>query len=104
MTSRDYLERAERDVTKKAKRWNALAAEFRLDVGAVTFYAVDMTSHRFWEAAFPEQFEAPSQGYDERERNAIANALRGVDRSIGEMTATHPCPASAITAAIRTPS
>lgn len=87
MTSRDYLERAERDVAQKAKRWNALAAEFQLDVGAVTFYAVDMTSHRFWEAAFPDQFEEPAQGYDARERNAIHNALRGVDRSIGEIAA-----------------
>lgn len=86
-TSAHYLERAQRDVTEKASRWVALLRAFDLDVAAVTFYAVDMTSHRYWEAAFPDQFEDPAGGYADVERRAIGDALRGVDRSIGEIAA-----------------
>jgi hypothetical protein len=84
-TSEDYLHRAGLEVRAKATRWNGLAKAFDLDLGAVTFYAVDMTAHRYWEAAFPAEFEAPSSGYTPAERAAIENALHGIDRSIGQI-------------------
>ena len=84
-TSEVYLHRAGLEVREKAARWNGLAEAFDLDVGAVIFYAVDMTAHRYWEAAFPGQFEAPSSGYTPEEVSAIENALLGIDRSIGQI-------------------
>jgi hypothetical protein len=86
-TNADYLERAERDVSLKAPLWLQLMKAFDLEVGAVTFYAVDMTSHRFWEAGFPEQFESPRSDYSPGERAAVHAAMRGVDRSIGQIVA-----------------
>ncbi len=46
-TSEVYLHRAGLEVREKAARWNGLAEAFDLDVGAVIFYAVDMTAHRY---------------------------------------------------------
>lgn len=84
-TNEDYRRRAMREVEEKAPRWNALAAAFDIEVGAVTFYAIDMTSHRFWEAAYPEQFAEPESGYSQDERQAIRRAVVGVDRSLGRI-------------------
>jgi hypothetical protein len=86
-TNADYLRRARREGAEKAKRWNALAQAYDLEAGAVTFYAVDATCHRFWEAAFPKDFESPKTGYSDEERGAIDEALRAVDRSVGEIAA-----------------
>jgi arylsulfatase A-like enzyme len=84
-TNEDYLQRSMREVEEKAPRWNALAHAFDVEVGAVTFYAIDMTSHRFWEAAYPKQFVEPESGYSENERQAIRRAVLGVDRSLGRI-------------------
>jgi hypothetical protein len=55
---REYLANAREELARKAPQWLALARAFDVEVGAVTFYAVDALSHRFWLDAFPEQFEA----------------------------------------------
>ncbi len=84
-TNADYLARAHLEVREKAKRWNALASAFAIQVGAVTFYAADATSHRFWQARFPEDLEEEADGYSAAERTAIPRALRGIDHSIGKI-------------------
>jgi hypothetical protein len=75
---RDFALQAADEVRKKAPRFVALLSRFELDVAAVTFYCVDATSHRFWQPAFPaEPGAAP----------VIHEAMRGVDRSVGEIVA-----------------
>ena len=85
--NRDYLEQAIDEGRRKAGSWKKLAERFDPEVGALTFYAVDATSHRYWHTSFPDEFggETPEAATDER--NAVQRALRGVDRSIGEITA-----------------
>lgn len=87
-TSRDYLQRAGQELEHKAELWIELAKEFDIDVGAVTFYAPDMTSHRYWEAGFPDDFDHADQAYTSAERTAIVDAMRGIDRSIGQIAAS----------------
>jgi hypothetical protein len=87
-TSRDYLERAGQELDHKAKLWIELAERFDIDIGALTFYAPDMTSHRYWEAGFPDDFEEPDRDYRAEERTAIVDAMRGIDRSIGQIAAS----------------
>jgi hypothetical protein len=87
-TSQHYLRLAQREVREKAPRWNQLVRAFDIEVGAVTFYALDMTAHRFWHGAFPEDFEAEVNPTVPGEKSALRDAARGVDRSIGEIAAT----------------
>jgi hypothetical protein len=84
----DDLQRASREVSLKAGRWNQLAKSFDVEVGAVTFYAADMTSHRFRHVAFPEDFEGDLPAPDPDQRTALAEALRGIDRGVGEIVDT----------------
>lgn len=86
-TSQDYLDRARLDVREKAPRFIALADAFDLDVGAVSLYAVDMTSHRFWHGAFPAEFDPGVSVGVPGESTAVRDALRGVDRSVGQIVA-----------------
>lgn len=79
-----YFEQAGREVTQKADGWRALDRTYRPEVGALTFYAVDATSHRFWHLAFPDGVEGPAPN-SEAERDAIFDAIRGVDREIGRI-------------------
>jgi hypothetical protein len=44
-----------------------------------------MTSHRFWRAAFPEQFEQQGSPPEASHSKAIADAMKGIDRSLGEI-------------------
>ena len=84
-TSAHYRHRAALELREKAKRWNALLRAFDIEIGAVIFYALDMTSHRFWQASFPEDFDGEARGYTPAEGRAIPNALRGIDHSLGEI-------------------
>ena len=86
-TSQDYLEQSRAEVREKARRWNALVRAFQLEVGAVTFYTPDALSHRFWRAAFPDQFEEPGPQVGSEIATAIADGYRGVDRALGEIVA-----------------
>jgi predicted AlkP superfamily phosphohydrolase/phosphomutase len=89
-TREDFLALSRREFAEKPGRWNRLAAAFDVEVGAVTFYTVDTLSHRFWNAAYPEQF-APSDRMQEpvpaAYRDAVASAMRGADRAVGEIAA-----------------
>jgi hypothetical protein len=86
-TNLDYLEQSRAEVREKASRWNALARAFQLEVGAVAFYTPDSRSHRFWRAAFPEQFAEPGPKVAPELETAIADGYRGVDRALGEIVA-----------------
>jgi hypothetical protein len=81
----DYVETSREELAKKAAHWNALAAAFDLDVGAVTFYSVDGLSHRFWHDSFPEQFEEGFPAPEERYVSLIPETMIGIDRAIGEI-------------------
>jgi hypothetical protein len=86
-TTGDYLVRARADVARKPERFLALVGNFGTRVGAFTIYAPDMTSHRFWHAAHPEEFEGDGPDATEEERRAIADAYRGVDAAAGQIAA-----------------
>lgn len=79
-----YLEQAKREVSQKADSWRALDRVYEPEVGALTFYAVDATSHRYWHLAYPEESHGgPAVHADEK--TAIFDAVRGVDRAIGQI-------------------
>jgi predicted AlkP superfamily phosphohydrolase/phosphomutase len=83
----DYLEQAIEEGARKADSWSQLAERFDPEVGALTFYAVDATSHRYWHASFPEDFNEAMPEFAPNERNAVQRSLQGVDRSIGQVVA-----------------
>lgn len=84
--NRDYLEQALAEGATKARSWKSLTSRFDPEVGALTFYAVDATSHRYWHASFPDDFEEQTPSFEPDEREAVQQSLRAVDRSIGEIT------------------
>lgn len=86
-THDELLALSQRELSVKAGRWNRLSEVFDVEVGAVTFYTVDTLSHRFWSAAFPEQFPRKRRPVDPpaAHRSAVVDALRGADRSLGEI-------------------
>jgi predicted AlkP superfamily phosphohydrolase/phosphomutase len=85
-TNEDYRQNALREVEVKASRWNALASAFDLDVGAVVYYAIDATSHRFWHGAYPAEFDEEIASLATGvERTALFDAWRALDRQLGEI-------------------
>lgn len=85
-TSEDYRRNALVEVREKAPRWNQLARAFDVEVGAVSFYALDGMSHRFWHGAYPDGFDPEiAKLATPAQRTALRDAMRGVDRSIGEI-------------------
>lgn len=83
-SNREYLDQAKREATEKPASWRALDAKYQPEIGALTFYAVDATSHRYWHLAYPDEATgAPATGEDEK--TAVFDAVRGVDRAIGEV-------------------
>jgi hypothetical protein len=62
---------SERELVEKPRTWNRLWKEMKPDVGAVTFYALDVMGHRFW------------QKKDVMRRTAL-----GMDRALGEILAS----------------
>jgi hypothetical protein len=90
-TRQDFHRVAFRELAEKAAHWNALAKAFELEAGAVSFYALDALSHRFWADAYPGEFEggeapAPEAKY----AAAIPDAYVGFDRALGEIVAALP--------------
>ncbi len=75
-----------RELAEKPEHWNRLAAAFSIDVGAVTFYSIDLISHRFWRASHPEEFPAGGPPVDPRQRGLLLEAMLGIDRAIGTIT------------------
>jgi hypothetical protein len=75
------------ETAEKAPRFVRLLQHFDLDLGAVTFYAMDSSSHRFWHAAFPSDFSGEVPAAPPEQRAAIGEALRGIDRAVGTIAA-----------------
>ncbi len=84
-TPGDHIANTRDEVAVKPKRWNRLAEKFELDAGAVVFYSVDVVSHRFWHAAFPEDYEDGAPRAEPGHRSVVPDTLRGIDRAIGEI-------------------
>lgn len=82
----DMVAATERELEEKPRHWRRLAETFDLDVSMVTFYAVDVISHRFLHTAFPEAFEPPIDA-PARFADVLPRTLAGVDRGIGEIVA-----------------
>jgi hypothetical protein len=84
----NYAANARAELAAKAAQWNTLADDFALDVGAVTFYAVDAVSHRFWHDAFPDAFrDGSAPPPDPAFAGLVQEAVVGVDRALGEIAA-----------------
>jgi hypothetical protein len=88
-----------RELREKAAHWNALARAFELDAGAVSFYAIDALSHRFWADSYPAAFEdgdapPPEPAY----ADAIPAVYAGFDRALGEIVAALPAESAVIVA------
>lgn len=84
-TPEAFLALVRREAERKAPRFRRMLETFDPEVATVSFYGVDVASHRFWHAAFPEAFDGPLPPAPPAQRTAIADALRGVDRSLGEI-------------------
>jgi arylsulfatase A-like enzyme len=83
-----FAELARAEVREKPERFVRLSEAFALDVGAVSFYAADAVGHRFWRAAFPEQFETPRTADEERLAGVLPETLRGIDAALGRVVAS----------------
>ncbi len=85
-----------RELARKAATWNQLERFYQIDAGAVSFYAIDALSHRFWADSFPAEFDADEKpelelGYE----RSIPDAYVAVDRALGEIASALP-PESAL--------
>lgn len=77
----EIIANSERELREKPRYWNRLWNELRPDVGAVTFYALDVLSHRYWHTLGADGSPRPgASGSDILPRTA-----RGIDRAIGEI-------------------
>lgn len=79
---------ARAETTEKPAAFLRLAETFQLDVGAVTFYSADATGHRFWRAAFPDEFDSPRTADEERHAGVIDETMRGIDAALGQIVAS----------------
>jgi hypothetical protein len=96
---RGFHETAFRELGEKAAHWNALARAFDLEAGAVSFYAIDALSHRFWADSFPAEFapgEAPAP--EPEYASTLPAAYAGFDRALGEIVDALPRESAVIVA------
>jgi arylsulfatase A-like enzyme len=72
------------ELALRAPAWLALARAYDVEVGALTFYAVDRTSHRFWREAYADGDRAapPAAG------SLLREVLVGFDRALGQLAAS----------------
>ncbi|HEX6899386.1 MAG TPA: alkaline phosphatase family protein [Thermoanaerobaculia bacterium] len=77
----DIIANSERELRDKPRYWNRLWNELRPDVGAVTFYALDVVSHRFWHTLA----KGGSPGPGASGSDILPRTARGIDRAIGEI-------------------
>jgi hypothetical protein len=97
ITTRDGFHRISfRELAARPARWNALARAYDLHAGAVSFYAIDALSHRFWGDSYPEQFDADAPPPREAQyARTIPEAYAALDRALGEIVSALP-PESAL--------
>jgi predicted AlkP superfamily phosphohydrolase/phosphomutase len=87
-TREAHAENALREAREKPARFTALVRAFDAQVAAVTFYALDEASHRFWRAAFPVEFEEPAREDERRFVGTIGETLRALDRALALIQAS----------------
>lgn len=80
----DVIANSERELRDKARTWNRLWDEMRPDAGAVTFYALDVLSHRFWHTLADDGSPATRPG-GASGFGILPRTARGIDRAIGEI-------------------
>lgn len=81
--SEDVLNHCQREMEEKAKTFNSLVQAFQPDVTAVTFYALDAISHRFWHSSFPLEGIPPYE--DPRSHDLVRKTARSMDKALGEV-------------------
>lgn len=79
----EFVANARRELREKPRRFVRLLDAFDLDVGAVSFYALDAVSHRFWHASYPEDFGGDAPASLPRHREVVPETLAGMDRALG---------------------
>ncbi len=79
----EIIANSERELRDKPRTWNRLWDKLRPDVGAVTFYAMDVLSHRYWHTLADDG--SPRQGTSGSD--ILPRTARGIDRAIGEIVA-----------------
>lgn len=75
----------DRELNEKAGDFNLLMRSLDLDAGFVTFYAFDVTSHRFFHTFAPEAFEPPVP-FEPRYEGILRKTAHRVDAALGEIT------------------
>lgn len=78
---KDVIANSERELREKPRTWNRLWNELQPDVGAVTFYALDVLSHRFWHTLADDGSPRPGASGS----GILPRTARGIDRAIGEI-------------------
>jgi hypothetical protein len=73
------------ELARRAPTWLALARAFDVEVGGVTYYAVDRTCHRFWREAYPDGAAA---GAAPRPGSLLRAVLGDLDRALGALGAS----------------
>ena len=72
----------DRELERKPRDFVDLFDTFELDAAFVTFYAVDVISHRFFHAQSPEAFDPPIP-FDPRFEGLLEKTLRRLDEALG---------------------
>ena len=80
----DIIANSERELRNKPRTWNRLWDELRPDVGAVTFYALDVLSHRFWHTLADDGSPITKPG-GASGSDILPRTARGIDRAVGEI-------------------
>ena len=78
------VEEVDRELRHKAENFCELLDLFELDAGFVTFYAVDVISHRFFHTYQPGTFE-PAIPYEPRFEDQLPETLRRIDLALGTL-------------------
>ncbi|NNL64848.1 MAG: hypothetical protein HKP30_01265 [Myxococcales bacterium] len=75
------------ELARKPAIFTKLLSTYRPDVAAVTFYAVDRASHRFWRDAYPGDFAGNVTASGPREGSFLREVMTGVDAALAKLVA-----------------
>lgn len=80
---------AREEPAQKSERFVKLLRAFDLDVAATVFFGLDATSHRFWRAAYPQEFaDGAGLAPDPRDGGVIRDVLAAADRALAKIAAS----------------
>ena len=80
----DTVAEMDRELRLKAGDFVDLMEAFELDVGFVTFYAVDVISHRFFHTYAPQAFDPPIP-YAPHHEGLLDDTIRRIDEAVGTL-------------------